>query len=71
MYLLVKYVYENNLNVSITPWTIVDLYRPGNDEAVKKIISCIQSRYPYHIEENIIDYFYKEKPKRTFKGILG
>lgn len=64
MYLLVKYVYENNLNVSITPWTIVDLYRPGNDEAVKKIISCIQSRYPYHIEENIIDYFYKEKTKK-------
>ena len=62
LYFITKYCYENKLKIKITPWTTVDLYRPGNDVAVEKIINCIQEKYPYPYEKTILNYYYKDPP---------
>lgn len=47
LYLTCKYITENNLtDVEITPWTVVDIHRPGNDIIVKNILSIITQLYP-------------------------
>ena len=66
LYLITKYCYENKLETKITPWTRVDLYRPGNDIAVQKIIDCIQAKYKYPYEKPILNYYYQDLEKAHY-----
>lgn len=57
LYLMTKYLYDNNLNTKITPWVTVDKTRPGNDKICEEIIGVILSLFPYkHIQPLKIDH---------------
>ena len=68
-YLVAKYIYDNNLDVKVTPWCCVDVTRPGNDKIATSIANAVKARIPIDIEDPIFRYFEKEpggdKPSLT------
>lgn len=61
LYLITKYLYENNKQTQITPWCLVDKSRPGNDVDAQNIIDLIKDLIPYkHFNSIITGSFYKE-----------
>ena len=59
LYLIIKYLYTKKIKLQITPWTIIDTTRPGNDKNVEKIIEVINDIYPYHINDPVYNHITK------------
>jgi len=58
LYLVCKHITENNLtDIIITPWTVVDIHRPGNEKIVQIILDMIISFYPnINLKPLLVDY---------------
>lgn len=46
LYILCSYVTENNINVTIVPWTGIDRYRPTNQYDVVDIVDFLKETFP-------------------------
>lgn len=59
-YLLCKYIDENKIDTTITPFTLIDTRRPGNDFYTNKIINFMRHTFKsVNINDNVIRYITK------------
>jgi len=59
-YLICKYISENKIDTTITPFTVIDTKRPGNDFYTNKIINFMKRTFKNtKINKNVIDYITK------------